>query len=109
MGYLRAEEVLPKEVLSLVQQYVDGEMIYIPRKEGCQRSWGSGTDTKKDLEYRNAQIYTAYQSGSTAKELAEHYCLAEKSIQRILRNHRVPGRKHSEETVSGIWETDEDE
>ncbi|WP_373218233.1 CD3324 family protein [Ruminococcus sp. 5_1_39BFAA] len=88
MGYLRAEEVLPKEVLALIQQYVDGQTIYIPRKEGCQRSWGSGTDTKKDLECRNEQIYTAYQSGDTVKELAESYCLTEKSIQRIIRTYR---------------------
>lgn len=88
MGYLRAEEVLPKEVLALIQQYVDGQLIYIPRKEGCQRSWGSGTDTKKDLKCRNEQIYLAYQSGSTVLELAQSYCLAEKSIQRILRTYK---------------------
>lgn len=88
MGYLRAEEVLPKEVLALIQEYVDGQMLYIPRKEGCQRSWGAGTDTKKDLQCRNNQIYTAYQSGSTIKELAEDYCLAEKSIQRIIRTYK---------------------
>lgn len=88
MSYLRAEEILPKEVLDLIQQYVDGQMIYIPRKEGCQRSWGSGTDTKKDLEYRNEQIYMEYQSGSSIAELALRYCLAEKSIQRIIRTHK---------------------
>lgn len=85
MGYLRAEEVLPKEVLALIQQYVDGQMIYIPRKEGCQRSWGSGTDTKKDLARRNKQIYAAYRSGDTVKKIAENYCLTEKSVQRIIR------------------------
>lgn len=88
MGYLRAEEVLPKEILDLIQQYVDGQMIYIPRKEGCQRSWGSGTGTKKDLEHRNRQIYTEYRSGSTTRELAGIYCLTEKSIQRILRTYK---------------------
>lgn len=88
MGYLGAEEVLPKEVLALVQQYVDGQLIYIPRKEGHHRSWGSGTDTKKELEYRNEQIYTAYRSGTTIGELAQKHCLTEKSIQRIIRTHK---------------------
>lgn len=32
MGYIRAEEILPKEVVALIQQYVDGQTIYIPRK-----------------------------------------------------------------------------
>ncbi|EOS43880.1 hypothetical protein C809_03738 [Lachnospiraceae bacterium MD335] len=29
MGYIRAEEILPVEVIELIQQYVDGENIYI--------------------------------------------------------------------------------
>ena len=32
MGYRRAEEILPVEIIELIQQYVDGENIYIPRK-----------------------------------------------------------------------------
>ncbi len=31
MGYIRAEEILPIEVIELIQQYVDGKNIYIPR------------------------------------------------------------------------------
>lgn len=33
MGYIKAEEVLPEEIIRLVQHYVDGENIYIPRKD----------------------------------------------------------------------------
>jgi|GEM_PF-959172 hypothetical protein len=33
MSYLRAEDVLPLEVLFLVQKYVSGETIYILSKE----------------------------------------------------------------------------
>lgn len=88
MGYSRAEDILPKEVLALVQQYVDGELLYIPRKEGNHRAWGTMTDTKKDLVCRNEQIYTDYQSGITVGELAENYCLTEKSIQRIIRTYK---------------------
>ena len=29
MGYLRAEEVLPRELIKLIQQYTDGTNIYI--------------------------------------------------------------------------------
>lgn len=49
MSYIRAEDVLPEYVLDLVQQYVDGEMIYIPRK-GSKRSWGSNTDIRQELK-----------------------------------------------------------
>ena len=34
MSYRRAEEILPMEIIELIQQYVDGENIYIPKKEG---------------------------------------------------------------------------
>lgn len=28
MGYLKAEEILPMEIIELIQQYFDGESIY---------------------------------------------------------------------------------
>ena len=30
MSYIRAEEVLPKELIEAIQQYISGENIYIP-------------------------------------------------------------------------------
>lgn len=88
MGYIRAEDILPQEVLALVQQYVDGQMIYIPRKSGYHKSWGAGTETKKDLLKRNQQMYEAYLSGVTVAELSGKYYLTEKSIRRIIREHK---------------------
>jgi hypothetical protein len=32
MSYIKAEYVLPQELLELIQQYIDGDYIYIPRK-----------------------------------------------------------------------------
>ena len=88
MGYIRAEDILPKDVLELVQQYADGRTIYIPRKSDCHKSWGAGTETKKDLMIRNERMYEEYQSGTTIIELSERYFLTEKSVQRIIRNHK---------------------
>ena len=33
MSYIRAEDVLPKELIDTIQQYVSGKNIYIPSKE----------------------------------------------------------------------------
>lgn len=85
MGYWKAEEVLPREVLASVQQYIDGQMLYIPRKTQEKRSWGSATDTKRKLELRNESIYAKYQEGISVKELSDEYFLTEKSVQRIIR------------------------
>ncbi len=85
MGYIRAEEILPIEVIELIQQYVDGENIYIPRKVSHRQAWGAGTQIKQELSVRNRQIYKDYLAGSKVSELACKYYLSEKSIQRILR------------------------
>ncbi len=86
MSYIRAEEVLPIEILTAVQQYVDGQTIYIPRKSEEKRTWGSATGTKKNLELRNSHMYTKYQEGTSVKDLAQEYFLSEKSVQRIIKN-----------------------
>ena len=85
MGYIRAEAILPVEIIELIQQYVDGENIYIPRKSAHRQAWGTGTQIKQELLVRNQQIYRDYLAGSNRSELACKYYLSEKSIQRILR------------------------
>lgn len=44
MSYIKAENVLPQELIEAIQQYVDGKMIYIPCKE--KQEWGSSTSAK---------------------------------------------------------------
>lgn len=85
MGYVRAEEILPVEIIELIQQYVDGENIYIPRKSSNRQAWGAGTQIRQELLQRDRQIYEEYLAGSRMEELADKYYLSEKSIQRILR------------------------
>ena len=85
MGYRKAEEILPNEIIELIQQYVDGESIYIPRKLSNRQAWGTGTQIKQELLRRDRQIYEEYLAGSNTAELACKYYLSEKSIQRILR------------------------
>lgn len=85
MSYRRAEEILPLEIIELIQQYVEGENIYIPKKTGNRQEWGKNTTTRRELKERNAFIYQDYQNGSKVAELAKKYFLSEKSIQRILR------------------------
>ena len=88
MRYIKAEDVLPLDVLELVQQYADGEMLYIPKRKTGHNAWGSLSGAKEYLLKRNALIYSDYLSGLGVKLLAEKYCLAEKSIQRIIKNSK---------------------
>ncbi len=88
MDYIRAAEILPQELIEQLQQYVDGAAVYIPKKEEEKKAWGEKTNTKTELARRNARIYMEHLAGRPIKELAERYFLAEKSIQRIIRQER---------------------
>ena len=47
MSYIKADEVLPQNIIKIIQQYIDGENIYIPKKDGSRVSWGEKTGTKR--------------------------------------------------------------
>jgi len=88
MSYKRAIYILPNDLLEQVQEYVDGEFIYIPRKLGNKKEWGTKTSTRKELQQRNMQIYEDYLAGNSLQKLSEKYFLSMKSIQRIMRKQR---------------------
>ena len=83
MSYISAEDVLPKELIETIQQYVSGKNIYIPCKE--KKVWGSQTKTKQYYKRRNQEICIEHKNGVSIKTLATTYSLTEKSIQRIIR------------------------
>lgn len=91
MSYKRAKHILPKELLELVQKYVDGECIYIPRKSSNKREWGSRTSIRQELALRDMQIYKDYQTGYNSGYLSQKYFLSLKSIQRIIRQEKRKG------------------
>lgn len=86
MSYKRAEDVLPPDVLALVQMYVDGIMLYVPKKSSSRKRWGTANGTKAYYASRNAMISVEFRNGASICELAERYFLSEKSIQRIVRD-----------------------
>lgn len=85
MGYIKAEEILPIEIIEMIQQYVDGANIYVPRKAENKAAWGQRNQTKEKMYARNMEIYNEYSNGAKVAQLAERYYLSEKSIWRILR------------------------
>lgn len=87
MGYIKAEEVLPAELIKLIQQYVDGANIYVPKKQDNRAGWGQVNHAKEKMQARDWAIYQEYLQGMKVKELAEKYYLSQKSIWRIL--HKV--------------------
>ena len=84
MSYIKAEEILPEELIRQIQEYADGVYIYIPRKPGTRHPWGQETDYKAELKARNDRIRSDYAAGTGVVALSCKYHLSEKSIRRIL-------------------------
>lgn len=84
MSYKKAQDVLPEEILKIIQEYIDGEYIYIPRKSENHKSWGENSGIKDSLKIRNNEIYKKYLNGNSVDELSKEYYLSEKSIRRII-------------------------
>ena len=84
MSYIKAEKILPEELIRQIQQYADGVYIYIPRKPGTRHSWGQETGYKAELKARNDRIRSDRAAGISVTALSRKYHLSEKSIRRIL-------------------------
>ena len=87
MRYLKAEDVLPAELLVQVQRYADGVYLYIPRRADHRQRWGNSTRYREELEKRNESIRLLHREGLDAQELAERFHLSVKTIQRVLRQN----------------------
>ncbi|MEG0772594.1 CD3324 family protein [Clostridium sp.] len=69
MSYNKATDVLPDEILSLIQNYIQGECIYNPKKECNRKPWGETTKGKKETSNRNLCVYKEYQEDLSIKTL----------------------------------------
>ncbi|MBE1423478.1 Mor family transcriptional regulator [Desulfomicrobium macestii] len=91
MGYTNATEVLPKTVLEAVQKYIDGQCVYIPRRDDRRQAWGERTQTRANIRARNREIRARHDRGMGVRELAKQFYLSPKTISKILRA-RTAGR-----------------
>ena len=84
VSYIKAEEILPEELIRKIQEYADGVYIYITRRPGNRQPWGQETGYKAELKLRNDRIRNDYAAGENVTALSRKYHLSEKSIRRIL-------------------------
>jgi Mor family transcriptional regulator len=84
LRYVNAKEVLPPDILALVQEYSGGALIYVPKKDDDKIGWGQKNGTRAQVHLRNCDILDAYRKGASICELMLEYCLSEASIRKIL-------------------------
>lgn len=102
MGYIKAQSVLPAELLRRVQEYAEGQLLYIPRRNARRSTWGSVSGAQLRLQRRNTRILAERRAGSTVGELARRYYLSEKSIQRILRQAKPSEASNGDASEEGF-------
>ena len=98
MSYLKAEDILPKELIEAIQQYVNGTNIYIPCID--KKDWGSNTCSKEYYELRNREIHSQYMNGMTVANLAKEYSLSEKTIYKILRKSHMDADYEDDQSLA---------
>jgi len=89
MKYVKAQNLLPTEIIRIIQEYVDGEFIYIPRKDGNQKAWGEKSGAKDSLKDRNNLIFRKYMNGIKVADLSKEHYLSEQSIRRIISQQKA--------------------
>ena len=93
MNYVKAQNVLPEEIIKIIQKYIDGEYIYIPRKDGSQKAWGEKSGARDSLRERNCRIYEEYIAGAGVGELCNEFYLSEQSIRRFISQEKNSRRE----------------
>lgn len=84
MPYIKANELLPPELLQEVQKYVQGSLMYIPRAAENRMGWGELSGARENFDRRNAAIRTAKAEGKRIDDLAEEFGLSSDGIRKIL-------------------------
>lgn len=86
VNYKNAIKILPERLVQEIQQYAQGDYIYIPIKDKVINS--APTEYEQELKKRNEHIFTKSLEGVTNSELAGMYHLSASSIRRIIIEQR---------------------
>lgn len=89
MSYIKAEAILPADLLAEIQKYISGRKIYIPAKQDNKLNWGMKSGYRQELNDRNTEIFFQYLQGVKISELAIRFYLSEKSIYRIIYQMKI--------------------
>lgn len=84
MTYVKANSVLPEELVLEIQKYIQGETIYIPKKGDSYKQWGALSGERKRIDDRNVLLKKAYKNGITMNQLAKEHFLSVETVKKII-------------------------
>lgn len=82
MEYKKVEEIMPKELLKEIQNYIQGATLYIPKE--THHEWGEKSGIKDKLHKRNQLIKEKFQQGNSIQSLGTDFYLSEETIKKIV-------------------------
>ncbi|MFF2754957.1 CD3324 family protein [Psychrobacillus sp. NPDC058041] len=84
MTYVKANSVLPKELILEIQKYIQGETIYIPKLGESYKQWGALSGERKRIDDRNVLLKKAYKNGTSMNQLAKEHFLSVETVKKII-------------------------
>nr|WP_245368125.1 CD3324 family protein [Paenibacillus silagei] len=88
VSYVNGKDVLPPGLLEELQGYIQGELLYIPKKAEERVRWGENSGSRQEIAARNEEIFCSHSSGCSVNELQKRYHLSEESIRKIISKMR---------------------
>lgn len=76
-------------LLQELQNYIQGELLYIPKPERTRALWGELSGSRTSIAKRNEEIYRLHHTGCSVRDLAAKYHLSDESIRKILTKMRA--------------------
>ena len=83
MKYINAAEILPEKLLREIQTYIDGDVLYIPKKS-VKKEWGSVSGSREFYQKRNKEIQFLFNNGYSIEALSKRYGLAHSTLKKII-------------------------
>jgi len=82
--YVKAEVILPDNLVREIQKYIQGEYLYIPSQPEKRKKWGENSGNREYMKNRNEDIRSKYNNGYAIANLAEEFFLSIDSIKKII-------------------------
>lgn len=83
MNYKKGADVLPDRLLKEIQEYVEGCLVYIPKKSD-KAGWGYVSGARQLIDKRNKRIIDLFEKGESILDLADKFHLEEDTIRKIV-------------------------
>lgn len=83
MNYRKGADVLPARLLKEIQEYVEGSLVYIPKKSR-KAGWGDLSGAREFIDKRNQWMISRFEQGDSIQTLAEQFHLGEDTVRKIV-------------------------